>query len=229
LVSTNVFVIAPIRLHRESLATVLDATPNLTVVGVAATVQEALPQLLGLEPPAVALLNMSQPRDAGLPAGREPEAKLVSVGARPDEAVAWVEAGVSGFVPRDASLEDTIAVLEQVARGEFAAPPAITAHLAGRLRRLAADTPEAIPDERLTARERDVLELVNAGLSNKEIARRLSIQEQTAKNHVHSILVKLGATRRGELASRTRAYRRHSGTAELPELSATDGYFRAPY
>jgi two-component system, NarL family, response regulator DevR len=209
---TSVVVIAPIRLHRESLAAVLDAMPDLTVVGEAATVQEALPQLRAVEPPAVALLIVPKPDDAGLPLplAQEPEAKLVAVGAPPDEAVAWVEAGVSGFVPRDASIGDTIATLEQVASGEFAAPPEVTAHLAGRLRRLASDAPEVIPENQLTARERDVLELVGEGLSNKEIAQRLSIQEQTVKNHVHHVLVKLGAARRTELAARGRTFRRRS-------------------
>jgi DNA-binding NarL/FixJ family response regulator len=209
-VTTDVFVIAPIRLHRESLSATLASAETLTVVGEAATLDEALPQLRDLERPAVALLDAPLPDDADLPRGAipEPETKLVAIGAAEHEAVAWVEAGVSGFVPPEASLEDAIAALERVANGEFVAPPQVTAHLAGRLRRLASKSQESIPEEQLTAREREVLDLVGEGLSNKEIARRLSIQEQTAKNHVHHMLVKLGVNRRVEAAARTRPRRR---------------------
>lgn len=206
---TDVFVIGPIRLHRESLSAALDAAANVRVVGDASTVEEALPQLRALEGSAVALLDAPLPIDADFPlvaAAADPEMKFVAVGVPDHEAVSWIEAGISGFVPPDATLEDAIVALENVANGQMTASPQVTAHLATRVRRLATESPESSPDEQLTSREAEILELLSEGLSNKQIAHRLSIQEQTVKNHVHHILVKLRVNRRAD-AARTRRWR----------------------
>jgi two-component system, NarL family, nitrate/nitrite response regulator NarL len=205
---TDVFVIGPIRLHRESLSAALDSTANVRVVGDASTLEEALPQLRALEGSAVALLDAPLPTDADLPlaVAAEPEMKVVAVGVPDHEAVAWIEAGVSGFVPPDATLEDAVVALENVGKGQVAASPQVTAHLASRVRRLAAESPDLIPEEQLTSREAEILELLGEGLTNKQIAHRLSIQEQTVKNHVHHILVKLRVNRRAD-AARTRRWR----------------------
>jgi two-component system nitrate/nitrite response regulator NarL len=205
--ATDVFVIAPIRLHRESLAAALDAADNVTVVGEAATLNEALPRLRHRERPAVAVLDAPLPADVDLPVPPtpEPETKLVAVGVPESEAVAWIEAGISGLVPPEGSLEDVVIALKRAAEGELAMSPQVTAHLADRVRRLAADSP--MPEGRLTSRETEVLDLLVDGLSNKQIAQRLSIQEQTVKNHVHNVLVKLGVNRRAEAAARRRRRR----------------------
>lgn len=202
--ATDVFVIAPIRVHRESLAAALDAADEVRLLGEAATVKEALPQLRDRARPAVAVVDARLPGDVDLPVPSEVagETKLVAVGVPESEAVEWIAAGVSGFVPPEASLKDVVGVLEEAAEGQLAMPPQVTAHLADRVRRLAAGSP--MHEERLTAREAQVLELLADGLSNKEIGQRLSIQEQTVKNHVHSVLVKLGVSRRTEAAARTR-------------------------
>jgi two-component system nitrate/nitrite response regulator NarL len=204
---TGVLVVAPIRVHRETLSVVLGASPRLTLVGQAATLTEALQLLRDREDPAIALLDCPQLSDLVLaaPAQTHPDAKLVAVGVPENEAVAWIEAGASGFVPPDGSLEDVIVALETVADDELAASPQVTAHLANRVRRLAVESPAPVSDGRLTTRETQILDLLAEGLSNKEIAQRLSIQLQTVKNHVHNILVKLGVSRRAEAAARIRA------------------------
>lgn len=209
-VATDVFVIAPIRLHRENLAAALDAADDVRVVGDAATLNEALPRLQHLERPAVAVLDARLPADVDLPApsAAEPETKLVAVGVPESEAVAWIEAGISEFVPPEGSLEDVVGALERAAEGQLAMSPRGTAHLADRVRSLAADSP--MPEGRLTSRETEVLELLADGLANKQIAQRLSIQEQTVKNHVHNVLVKLGVNRRAEAAAQTRRRGRRS-------------------
>jgi two-component system nitrate/nitrite response regulator NarL len=206
--ATDVFVIAPIRVHRETLAAALEAADNVKVVGNAATLREALPRLRHLERPAVALLDAPLPADVDLPVppAAEPETKLIAVGVPESEAVAWIEAGIAGFVPPDGSVDDVVSALERAAEGELAMSPQVTAHLADRVRRLAADSPT--PEGRLTSRETEVLELLADGLANKQIAQRLSIQVQTVKNHVHNVLVKLGVNRRAEAAAQTRRGRR---------------------
>jgi two-component system nitrate/nitrite response regulator NarL len=207
---TDVLVVSAIRVHRESLAMALNAQ-SVSVLGTAATVAEALPRFrdLGAE---VAVLDARSPEDVNLasPASAEPEMKLLAVGVREDEAVDWLEAGVSGYVSPEASLERLAGAVASVARGEIVTSPEVTTHLLRRVRRLAAEVPEATEEGRLTRREAEVLGLIAEGLSNKVIAKRLSIQEQTVKNHVHNILIKLGVHRRAEAAARMRRRRRRS-------------------
>lgn len=205
----DVFVVAPIRVHRDTLSTALNGAESLSVVGTAATLAEVLPRLRDLGPD-VAVLDASMPEDVALSAKGTavPEVKFVAVGVTDDEAVDWIEAGVSGCIPPEASVEDLAAAVSNVARGELVTPPEITARLISRIRRLVAETPEAAAESRLTSRQTEVLMLVAEGLPNKLIAQRLSIQEQTVKNHMHRILRKLGVHRRAEAAARM-TRRRH--------------------
>ncbi|HEX7241600.1 MAG TPA: response regulator transcription factor, partial [Longimicrobiaceae bacterium] len=117
-----------------------------------------------------------------------------------DVVLACAEAGVSGYVSRGASLDDLVGALRSVARGELVCSP----HIAGSLfRRVAAlsERREASPAAVLTPREREILGLIDQGLSNKEISRRLRIELSTVKNHVHNLLEKLQVSRRGAAAA----------------------------
>ncbi len=114
------------------------------------------------------------------------------------EVMRFVEAGVAGYVREDATLDELVQATESVARGETLCSPRIAAALVRRVAALAAERDANDPTTRLTSREREVVSLIEQGLSNKEIARRLSIELSTAKNHVHNILEKLGAKRRTE-------------------------------
>jgi two-component system nitrate/nitrite response regulator NarL len=208
---TNVFVVAPIRVHRESLSTVLNEAESISVVGTAPTVAEALPGLreFGSD---VAVFDAPMPEDIGLSPGAiaDPAVKLVAVGVTEGEVLDWIEAGVSGCVAPEGSVEDLAAAVARVARGELVTPAEITARLIGRIRRLVAESPQAAEEGRLTPRQAQVLALVAEGLSNKEIAQRLSIQEQTVKNHMHRILRKFGVHRRAEAAARMKRGRGRS-------------------
>jgi DNA-binding NarL/FixJ family response regulator len=208
---TDVFVVAPIRVHRESLSTVLNQEQSLSVVGSAATVAEAVARVRGLGPD-VAVLDAPLPEDVDLSpqAIADPGLKFVAIGVSEDEALDWIEAGVSGCVAPEASVEELAAAVARVARGELVTPPEITARLISRIRRLVAEAPHAAEEGRLTPRQTEVLVLVAQGLSNKEIAQRLSIQEQTVKNHMHRILRKLGVHRRAEAAAQIRRRRHRS-------------------
>jgi two-component system nitrate/nitrite response regulator NarL len=207
-VTTHVFLIGAVRIYREALSAALASTSSVTVVGEAATVDDALPLLRRLAHDAVVLLGAPLPAESDVSlAAAEPQAKVVAVGVPEDEAVRWIEAGVSGFVPPEASLDDAIAALASVAKGQMAASPQVSADLASRVRALAAASREPTPLEQLTARQAEVLELIVEGLSNKQIAQRLSIQEQTVKNHVHHILVKLDVRTRTEAVARARGWR----------------------
>jgi DNA-binding NarL/FixJ family response regulator len=124
----------------------------------------------------------------------------LAVPSREDEIVAYAEAGVSGFVPRDASLDDLVGALESAVRGELRCSPRLAMALLRRLASVADDPRPA--SQLLTRRERQVRDLLEAGLTNKEIARELGIEFSTAKNHVHRLLEKLGARGRVDILAR---------------------------
>ena len=201
-------VAAEIRLYREGLAVALGAEQALDMAGTASTAEDALILARDLRPD-VALVDVSM-RD-GLAAiqaisGREeiPVVALAVPQQEPD-VLACVEAGAAGYVTRDATISDLVAAVESVAQGETICSPRMAAVVLRRLATLAADGRTAQPAARLTSRELEIVELIDVGLSNKEIAARLSIGVSTVKNHVHSILEKLSVRRRAEAAARMRA------------------------
>ena len=147
----------------------------------------------------------------GLKALRElaraaPDARLLAVGVPETErdVLMCIEAGALGYVTRDASLAELADAAHAACRGETLASPRIIATLMRRVATLSANGRRGGVAE-LTSRELEVVELIERGLSNKEIAAELSIAVTTVKNHVHSILEKLHVHRRGEAASLVRS------------------------
>jgi two-component system, NarL family, nitrate/nitrite response regulator NarL len=128
----------------------------------------------------------------------------LTVPNRETEILAFAEAGIAGFVTLEASVAELVEAIESVARGEALCSPSVAAALLRRLASLAHSRTSADPTGPLTAREREILALIDEGLSNKQIAQRLRIELPTVKNHVHHILVKLGADRRAEAAALVR-------------------------
>jgi two-component system, NarL family, nitrate/nitrite response regulator NarL len=206
----RVYIVADVRLYRDGLARILDRTPGIAVVGSAANVESAAGELNTLSPEIV-LLDMVTPgsvaaASAILTRPQPPKIVALAVPNAEDELVACAEAGISGFVTRDDAIETMVEAIERVARGELLTTPRIAAALLERVRALsAASLPGEAP--RLTPREREIVDLIDAGLSNKEIAQRLRIELPTVKNHVHNILEKLQVARRADVATRLRATR----------------------
>ncbi len=209
---TRVLVVAEIRLFREGLAEMLRAEPEIDVVATAAGADEAVRALRQLAPD-VALVDMAIPDNKWLVRAlveAVPGACIVAL-AVPEierEVLACAEVGVAGYVTRDGSIEDVVAAVESAARGEVLCSPRMAARLFQRVATLALERSPNI-ESRLTTRELEILDLIDQGLSNKEIARRLTIQLSTVKNHVHNILEKLNVSRRSEAAARARAARPH--------------------
>jgi two-component system, NarL family, nitrate/nitrite response regulator NarL len=133
-----------------------------------------------------------------------PRARVIAVGVPESahEIIAFIEAGIAAYVPRHSSLEYLAQVLAATLRGETLTTPRIAAALVERLAALAQG--ERVTPH-LSQRELQVLRLLDDGLSNKEIARRLRIEQSTVKNHVHRILRKLGVGGRVEAVE---SYRR---------------------
>ena len=123
-----------------------------------------------------------------------------------------MKAGVSGFILKEATLDELVGTIRTVAAGAKVLPHSLAGMLFTDIakRTVQRGTPEPAESERLTRREREVIELISDGLSNKEIAQRLCIAISTVKGHVHSILEKLTLRTRLQIA----AYARngHNGT-----------------
>ena len=118
--------------------------------------------------------------------------------------LAWAEAGIAGYVPNTASVEDLISLVEQIRRGEQSCPSRIAGSL---LRRIASAGRRATPPQveslsALTRRESEIMRLVVEGYTNKDIARQLRISLGTAKSHVHNLLAKLSLSRRTDVMAR---------------------------
>jgi two-component system, NarL family, nitrate/nitrite response regulator NarL len=201
-VEPRVAIIMEIGLFRDALARAVRRA-GLEVVESGAPVPDA-ETLKELEADVV-LVDVS--RRGGLEAlqriaSAAPEIRLLAVAVpdREPDVLACIEAGAAGYVLRDASLEELADAARRAVRDEPLASPHVIATLMRRVAALSAHGRTGGLRE-LTSRELEVVQLIEKGLSNKEIATQLSIAVTTVKNHVHSILEKLGVQRRGEVAS----------------------------
>ena len=206
----RVHILAEVGLYREALARSLERDGRFEVAGLAAGHRETL---AALENDGTEIVLVDTRMHASADAVRAlvaaaPPVKVIALAVREDErdVIAFAEAGASGYVVRDGSPEDLVAVIESVSRGEMLTSPGIAATLARRVADLARESGLEPIEGRLTARELDVLRLIEEGRSNKEIAAALLIELPTVKNHVHNILRKLKVTRRTEAAARARVY-----------------------
>ena len=139
-----------------------------------------------------------------------PDIRVIVLGVSEDDEtriVACAEAGVSGYHLRSESIDDLIALIGRVASGESLCSPRVSAMLLRRLSTLAADRQPAAKELVLTSREAQILRMLEMGLSNRDIAERLCIAVHTVKNHVHSVLTKLGVNTRAEAAAQFRTMR----------------------
>jgi DNA-binding NarL/FixJ family response regulator len=205
----RVLIVAEVRLHREGMAAVLGRRPGVEVLATADPI-DAL-EVARTSRPDVILVDVTMPSSS--PAIRAisatlPHAKLLALGVVESryEAVAHAEAGITACVSREASADHLVDTIHRAACDELVPPSAIGTALAQRAATVLGQDPEE-PEGRLTLRELEIVALIDQGLSNKEIARRLCIELATVKNHVHHILEKLRVHRRGEAAARIRARR----------------------
>jgi two-component system nitrate/nitrite response regulator NarL len=204
----KILVLAEIRLYREAVADVLRRLPDVSWTSTAATGSAAIIAARQDECDVV-LVDMSLPDIAATVQtllSTRPSLKVVALGVPEDgpEVIACAEAGISGYVSREASLAELRDGLRRVLKGEAAVSGRVAAGLIRYIHRHAPPlAPDAIPRQ-LTPRERDILRLLEMGMSNKEVARALDLQLSTVKNHVHSLLTKSGATGRDDIGGALR-------------------------
>jgi DNA-binding NarL/FixJ family response regulator len=205
-------VISDVRFLGEGLTQALGGDAAVAVLHHCADLADAIGRMPELRPDVVLL-------DAGFSGGLgsidrilsvAPLVKIVvfAVAETADSIVSWIEAGVAGYIPRTTALADVVKLLDAIMRDEQTCSASVTAGLMRRLRRIAVaarGTGESRASPALTLREMQVAELICAGLSNKDIARRLSIGVATTKSHVHNLLGKLNLQRRSQVAPSIRA------------------------
>ena len=201
----RVLLIVDVPFYREGLQRLLTQDDAIEVVG-AVTTDEARCAAMRDAPPLV-LLDISPPgarqclermRELSPP----PRVVALAVDETRDSVVSWIEAGISGYVSKNSTSAELIDALHTAARGEWTCSQLVMSQIMKRLSTFAvhARSTAAIPTA-LTARERQILELIAHGMSNKRIAIALSISHATAKNHVHHILGKLQLHNRTEVAA----------------------------
>jgi two-component system nitrate/nitrite response regulator NarL len=214
-------IVSEVRLYREGLAAELGRR-GFEVVGTA-TYDDARRGWIGAQNADAALIDVTtNPHEARLADIVESAGttKVVALGVHEigPHVIACAEAGVAGYVPRQASLDDVVETLHRVECNEVLCPPRITGSLFRRVGVLADHRAPVSKADRLTAREREIIELIDEGLSNKQIALRLRIELSTVKNHLHNAFEKLRVGRRSEAAASVRRSDRGSDRTSASEF-----------
>ncbi len=193
-------------LVRQGVRGLLDLVPDIEVVGEASDGAEALATVPALKPD-VLLLDIRMPRLDGIGvlealrrAGALPPTLVLTTFDDGDAAIAAIKAGAKGLMLKDVSLEDLAQAIRALADDRTAFQPALTESLMAALQRGPSVASDSHVGEALTAREKEVLHLICAGYSNREIADLLALAEGTVKNHVSNLLLKLDARDRTQAA-----------------------------
>jgi DNA-binding NarL/FixJ family response regulator len=194
-------------LFRKGLGSLLAHEKGFTVVGEARDGAEAVRKAQELQPDLV-LMDIHMPGTGGLEATREITAALPStrvviltVSEEDKDLFAAIKGGAHGYLLKSIEPEKLFALLRGVFRGEAPMSASTAAKVLKEFAARAAGQPEPAVGEDLTAREREVLELLVSGRTNKEIANALGIAENTVKNHLKSILAKLHLQNRVQAAT----------------------------
>lgn len=192
-------------IFRDGLCRLLDAEEDIAVVGQARTGAECVALVEKLKPDVV-LLDLKMPGPGGLEVlselgGAKSRVLTIVLTASEDERdyVEAVRRGARGVILKQAATERLLEGIRKVHRGEMWIDPRVAAEVMRAVTRPAQEA-AARNEQGLTARELEIISFVTQGFRNKEIADKLSISEQTVKNHLHNIFDKLGVSDRLELA-----------------------------
>jgi DNA-binding NarL/FixJ family response regulator len=204
--TVRVIVVDDHPIFRDGLRTALEDEPSIEVVGDAADGAAALREVAELRPDVV-LMDLNMPGMNGIEATRQIRAAsdaavlVLTMQSDDDSVFAAVRAGASGYLLKGANRDEVIRSVAAVAAGEAVFGPVVAARM---LSYFSGERPAtAFPE--LTEKEREILDLVAAGLGNQAIAARLHLAPKTVRNNVSTILVKLHATDRGDAIARARS------------------------
>ena len=200
----RVFLLDDHEIVRTGVRDTLEDTGEFIVVGEAATAVEALHRIPATFPD-VAVLDVRLPDGNGVEVCREVKSKLPDLGClmltsfSDDEALFdAIMAGASGYLLKQIRVNELIDAVRRVAQGQSLLDPAVTARVLQRIRKVD-ETADTL--HRLTPQEKQILEGIGEGMTNRQIADRLFLAEKTVKNYVSQLLAKLGMSRRTEAAA----------------------------
>ncbi len=201
----TVFLLDDHEIVRQGLRTVLEAEPDLTVIGEASTADEALARVPALRPDVAVLdVRLGDTGGDGIAVCRELTSSLPGLACLmltsfdDDEALmAAILAGAAGYVLKQIRGTDLVDAIRAVGRGQSLLDPVTTGRMLTAMRRQATARD---PLDVLSDQERRVLDLIGEGLTNREIGARMFLAEKTVKNYVSSVLSKLGLVRRTQAA-----------------------------
>ncbi len=193
-------------LFQESLGRLLNAQPDMNIVGGAATVLEAVTKARQLKPDVI-LMDFTLPDGTGLDATRAiltefPDIQIIFLTIHEEDEKVFdaIRHGAQGYLPKSVTSSRLLDYLRGVKRGEAAIQPEYTARILKEFAQLPPrDDLAAEAVSRLTVRQREILKELRTGATNRQIAARLVISEQTVKNHVSRVLKKLNLKSRHEL------------------------------
>jgi DNA-binding NarL/FixJ family response regulator len=195
------------RLVREGITALLNRLPDIRVVAEQASdnvsaLERVSPQVILLD---IGLRKGDSLRIAAKVRAQFPAAKVIVMDLLPahEDIVEFVNAGVSGFIMKDATLEDLAETIRAVHSGASVLPPRMINTLFSQIARDAIDRgrPEVMESVRMTPRERQVINLIAEGMSNKEIASKLHVATHTVKSHVRNVMEKLTLHTRLQIAA----------------------------
>jgi DNA-binding NarL/FixJ family response regulator len=217
---TRVLVVEDNRLLCEGIVAILDREPDFAVVAVAEDAPTALGRVSEAEPHVVLVDASLGDHDAHgvLEHIRRaaPETRVIVMDLLPvaEDVLEFIRRGASGFVLKEATVEDLVHAVRSVAEGREVLPSVVTGTLFSQIAEQGESgaSPHVSGAVRMTRREREIIDLIAEGLSNKEIAQRVHLSPHTVKSHVHNILEKLALHSRLQLAA-------HAHKGEL----STDG------
>jgi two-component system nitrate/nitrite response regulator NarL len=206
-----VFVICRVRLYHDALVKLLNRQGGMCAVG-STEIGDVLIASLDAAAPDTVLLDIGPPEALPFAARlvrARPKTRILGFGVDdvPVKVIACAEAGLCGYVPSQASVAELARAARSVALGDTVCSAGMASKLFHHLRSAALRDPacSCSTDATLTVRQQQILALIKEGLSNKQIAQRLSLGPSTVKNHVHGLLSRLHVGRRSEAAARTSA------------------------
>jgi DNA-binding NarL/FixJ family response regulator len=202
----GIVILSAVRFVRESLFEILGRDPGMTVFGHYAALDDALREPLTRRADVflldAALINGKSAVKLIRETMQQTRVVVFALIETEENIIAWAQAGVAGYVPSTAALNELTTLLWDISDGKQTCSALV---VPGLLRQIASDAHFGVADPAslalLTARELEILRLIDAGLSNKDIARRLAISSGTTKSHVHNLLAKLNVQRRGQAAA----------------------------
>ena len=204
---TNVLIVSPTRIHCRGFRSLLENKDGIRVIGGCRS--EEATHHTPSNSPDVVLLDVTahpEPTVIGSILGAWPGCRIIVLGVedRDHDILFWMEHGASHFVTTEAEESDLLATITETASGQTLWSARISSLLLQRLQELAKADP-GTAEARLTPREREILDCHYRGLSNREIAKELSIEPVTVKNHFHRILKKAHTHNRSEAVARFKA------------------------